>query len=190
MNHTSLPRNIINRVTGESVTFIKTAQETNSAYLWIEVALPPHGEGPPLHIHDEFEEEFECLTGILTVTIGKKKIQLQEGEKALVPKLTPHTFSNLHDEPLVFRVKLTPPSRFEESIRIHYGLMDDGFTDRKGRPKSLLHTALILSLQNTWIAGIPIGLQRCLVTFLIHRGHKKNVYKDLQRYISMGENLL
>ncbi len=47
-----MKRTVSNQVTGEKITFLETAKDTNGVYLFIEVALPPHGKGPPLHIHD------------------------------------------------------------------------------------------------------------------------------------------
>ncbi len=177
-----LKRTIVHRMTGETVTFIETAKETKGEYLLIEVSLPPNGYGPPLHIHDEFDEEFECIEGQLTITLGREKQVLMPTQKAIAPKLTPHTFTNNHNEPVTFRVKLTPPSGFEESIRIHYGLMEDGLTDKKGNPKSLVHAALILSLQNTWLTGVPISWQRRLFKYLVKRGQKKNQYAAFLKY--------
>lgn len=180
-----MKRTVVNQITGEAITFLETADESHGKYLSIEVSLPPHGDGPPLHLHDEFEEEFEVISGKLTITFGKKKEQhiLIPGDKRLVPLYTPHTFSNNHDEPVTFRVRLTPPSQFEESVRIHYGLMDDGLTDKKGNPKTLAHTALILSMQNTWIVGLPIWLQRFLFKKLVQSGKKKGLYQSFSKYI-------
>ena len=64
-------RTVKHQITGEQITFLETAEETQGKYLYIEVALPPQGDGPPLHSHDEFEEEFEVIFGQLTVTLGK-----------------------------------------------------------------------------------------------------------------------
>lgn len=135
-----MQRTVKNRVTGEQITFLETAEETDGRYLYIEVSLPPQGDGPPLHIHDEFEEEFEGISGKLTVTLGKKQSILTPGDRRIAPLKTPHTFTNNHDEPVVFRVRLTPPSQFEQSVRIHYGLIDDGLVDKKGRPKHTQHS--------------------------------------------------
>ncbi|UVI27415.1 cupin domain-containing protein [Paenibacillus spongiae] len=178
---------VTNKVTGEQITFLETAKETNGEYLLIEVALPPHGDGPPLHIHDRFEEEFEVISGKLTVTLGKTKYVLEAGDRRIAPIKTPHTFTNDDDEPVVFRVRLTPPSKFEQSVRIHYGLMADGLTDEKGTPKSLAQTALILTLQNTLIVGIPLWLQRCFFGVIVKRARKKGVYAVLEKYT--GEKL-
>jgi mannose-6-phosphate isomerase-like protein (cupin superfamily) len=181
MSDASLPRTIAHRFTGEQVRFIETAEETKGKHLLIEVTLPAYGDGPPLHIHDEFEETFECVHGQLTLSIGKKKVMLYRGDQIRVEKHIRHTFNNERPEPVIFRVKLTPPSRFEASIRIHYGLMNDGLTNRKGHPKSLLHTALILSLQNTCISGIPVLWQKKLLGYLIRKGRRKEAYKALTK---------
>lgn len=178
-----MQRTVKHRITGEQITFLETTAETNGKYLLIEVSLPPRGDGPPLHSHDEFEEEFEVLSGQLTVTINKQQHILQSGDNRLVALGTVHTFTNNHDAPVVFRVRLTPPSQFEQSVRIHYGLIDDGLVDAKGNPKSLAHAALILSMQNTLIAGIPLSLQRKLFAWLVKRGHKKGAYNSFGKYI-------
>lgn len=179
-----MQRTVVNKVTGEAITFLETAEETNGQYLYIEVSLPPQGDGPPLHLHDEFEEEFEVISGKLTVTLGKNKQQhiLQVGDKRHVPLNTPHTFTNNHDEPVTFRVRLTPPSQFEQSVRIHYGLIDDGLVDEKGNPKTLAHTALVLSMQNTWVVGLPIWLQRYVFKKLVKSGRKKGLFSSFSKY--------
>ena len=69
-------RTVKHQITGEQITFLETAEETLGKYLYIEVALPPQGDGPPLHSHDEFEEEFEVVSGQLTVTLGKEQYVL------------------------------------------------------------------------------------------------------------------
>ena len=68
-------------------------------------------------------------------------------------------------------------------MRLHYGLIDDGLVDAKGNPKNRMHTALILSMQNTLVAGIPLWLQRKLFSWLVKRGHKNNAYKGFEKYI-------
>ncbi|ETT66559.1 MULTISPECIES: cupin domain-containing protein [Paenibacillus] len=177
-----MEQTVKNKVTGEQITFLETAKDTEGEYLLIEVALPPFGKGPPLHIHDQLEEQFEVITGKLTVTLGKTEHVLEAGDRRIAPLKTSHTFANEHEEPVVFRVRLTPPSKFEQSVRIHYGLMDDRLTDEKGKPKSLAHTAFVLTLQNTLIVGIPFWLQRSLFKFIIKRARKKGVYEVLKKY--------
>lgn len=175
-------RTVTHKVTGEQITFLESATETEGKYLHIEVSLPAFGQGPPLHVHTEFEEVFEVIAGQLEVQVNKTKQVLYEGEKLVAPIGTAHTFNNPHDKPVTFRVKLTPPSQFEQSVLIHYGLMDDGLTDEKGNPKSMSHLALILYLQNTWVAGIPVWLQKIVIKRALKKGIKKGEFKQLEKY--------
>lgn len=179
-----LSRTVSHKVTGEQITFLETAEETGGRYLYIEVSLPAFGQGPPLHVHTEFEEAFEIVSGQLEIQTGKQKQSLKAGERLVAPVGVAHTFNNPHDQPVTFRVKLTPPAQFEQSVRIHYGLMDDGLTDLKGNPTIMSHTALILYLQNTWVAGIPLWIQKPLFKFAIKKGLKKGEFKQLEKYTS------
>ena len=176
-------RSITHRYTGEQITFLHTTEETNGEFLYIEVALPPLGKGPPLHLHNEFEEEFEVVSGTLTITVEEEEKELSRGQRLFAAKGMKHTFNNKHEEPVVFRVKLTPGLYFEESARIHYGLMADGLTNDKGEPTKLAHTALILSMQNTLVARLPVGLQRKLFGWIVKRAYKKGAYNNFDKYI-------
>lgn|SRR4051812_13585503 len=98
---------IAHRYTGKQITFIHTMKETCGEFLYIEVALPPLGKGPPLHVHGEFEEEFEVISGTLTITVEKEDEELTSGRQLFAPKGIKHTFNNKYEEPVVFRVKLT-----------------------------------------------------------------------------------
>lgn len=128
------------------------------------------------------------ISGNLTVTLGKTNHILVAGERRIAPMKTPHTFTNNDDDPVVFRVRLTPPSQFEQSVRIHYGLMEDGLTDSKGNPKLLAHTALVLLLQNTLIAGIPLWIQRSIFGLIVKRAHKRGLYEALEKYTGRPYN--
>jgi mannose-6-phosphate isomerase-like protein (cupin superfamily) len=177
-----LPRTLKHRYTGEQVTFLETTEETRGAHLYLEVRLPPFGKGPPLHQHDTFEEAFECRSGILSIQQSKSITYLYPGDQLVAYQGQAHTFRNDQEGPLIFRVRLTPASGFEDSMRIHYGLMEDGKTNCKGHPTSCYHTALILSLQQTWMSGIPTFLQRSLMAWLVRRGLQKGVYHSFEKY--------
>lgn len=162
---------------------MKTADETQGEYLLIKVSLPPLGEGPPLHKHLKFTEEFEVLKGKLTINIGEKEDIFVVGQKLLVPIGMAHTFYNAHDELVEFRVKLTSASGFEQSVRIHYGLMDDGLTDGAGNPNNLCYLIKILKLQDTFLADKSIWLQQILFGIISGFGKIIGVYKLLDKYL-------
>lgn len=52
----------------------------------------------------------------------------------------------------------------------------------KKRTNEMAHTALILSMKNTFVAEIPLWLQRKLFAWLVKRGHKNNAYKGFEKY--------
>lgn len=178
----ALAQTIKHRFTQEQITFLQSASETAGQLLHIEVKLPPHGDGPPLHVHDSFEEAFEVVEGKLTVFVADRKLVLESGQTIVAPIGCAHTFTNDHDEPVTFRVRLTPASQFEQSARIHYGLMDDGLTDDKGTPKNILHLAYILQLQNTYVAEKSIKIQRAIFSLLVKLGHLTKSYKNFEKY--------
>ncbi|GEK32897.1 cupin domain-containing protein [Kurthia sibirica] len=184
-----LKRSVQHKYTKEQITFVETAKDTNGAYLLIEVSLPPNGDGPPLHVHDEFVEEFMVLSGVLTVTVGKIEHQLTAGQSITAPIGTDHTFTNNSSDQVVFNVTLTPPSQFEESVRIHYGLMDDNLTKNDGTPKNIFHLIAILKLQNTYIAGKSISSQRRLFSIIIGLGKLFGQYKKLEKYTEEKINI-
>lgn len=175
-------RTVTHRFTGEQVTFLETAQDTGGEYLLIEVTLPAHGDGPPLHSHLSFTEQFTVVDGTLTVRVEKSHKALTAGQQALIVPGIKHTFTNKHATPVTFQVQLTPPSQFEQSMRIHYGLMDDGRTNAQGTPKNIFQLALILSLQDTLVAGFPPKVQRSILNALVKIGRKTNAYVGLEKY--------
>lgn len=178
------PRTIKNTITGEEITFIQTAQDTKGKYVLLEVNLPPNSQSAPMHLHDEFEEEVRCISGKLIVILGKekRKITLKQGDKLKIGKQQAHLIKNDSNEAAVFEITMTPPSLYEESTRIHFGLIQDGMATTTGAPKSIFHTALILTMQNTWLAHYSVYWQKLLFKFLVKIGHRNQKYKSLSKY--------
>jgi quercetin dioxygenase-like cupin family protein len=51
--------------------------------------------GPPLHVHDDQDDSFFVLEGVLTVQAGEETFELKPGDFASVPPGVPHTFDNV-----------------------------------------------------------------------------------------------
>ena len=62
-----LPRTIENPLTGERVTFLATAEETNGDYVRIRNETSAGAPGPVMHYHLTYTEAFEMLEGRLDV---------------------------------------------------------------------------------------------------------------------------
>jgi mannose-6-phosphate isomerase-like protein (cupin superfamily) len=179
----STEQTIVNAFTGEQITFVKTSQETNGEYMLIKVYLPPHSEGPPLHYHLAFEEQFEVIEGELTVQVKNEKSILKANEQLLVDKNVNHRFSNETNQPVTFYVTLTPGSQFEESMRIGYGLIEDGKVNKKGIPKNIFHLAMLLKMQDTNLAGVPLFVQKLVFGNAASIGTRFGMDKTLKKYL-------
>ena len=54
--------------------------------------LAPHGDSPPLHVHQTEDEIFHVLEGQLRVRAGDTEVRIGAGETILGPKGVPHTY--------------------------------------------------------------------------------------------------
>ncbi len=157
-----LPRTIENPLTGERVTFLATAEETNGEYVRIRNEASPGAPGPVMHYHLAYTEAFKVLKGSLDMWVGGKEnhLVLTEGESAFVPLNTAHRFCNSSTEPVLFEVEVRPARNFEKSIRAQVGLVEDGKTNDRAVPKNILELALIYELSESYIVGMPLFLQK------------------------------
>ena len=55
-------------------------------------SLAPHGDSPPLHVHQTEDEIFHVLEGELRVRAGDTEVRIGAGETILAPKGVPHTY--------------------------------------------------------------------------------------------------
>lgn len=74
--------------------------------------------GPPLHVHDDQDDTFYVLDGVLTVQVGDEVFDLGPGDFATVPPGIPHTFANTRkDQPPVKVCNLMTPGGVDEQFR-------------------------------------------------------------------------
>lgn len=52
----------------------------------------PHGDSPPLHVHDNEDEVFHILEGELRFRIGGEEVRAAAGDSLLAPKRVPHSY--------------------------------------------------------------------------------------------------
>jgi len=134
---------IQNPVSGERITFLRTAADTDGALLEIELELTPDGHVPGMHVHPAQEERFEVLEGTMTFKLGRKTVTAGPGDVVVVPAGAPHKFANGGDARAVARVQVTPALRMEELFETACALAEEGATMRTGMPKPL-HLALFV----------------------------------------------
>ena len=130
-------QHIVNPVTGERVTLLQTAAETNGEALVIETVVEPNGAVAAAHVHPYQAERFEVVSGRLGMRAGRRKIELGPGESITIERGTAHKFWNAGDEPVRFVCEIRPALQFERLLETMYALAADGKTNRKGMPNPL-----------------------------------------------------
>jgi mannose-6-phosphate isomerase-like protein (cupin superfamily) len=134
---------IENPVSGERITFLRTAADTNGESLAIELELTPDGHVPGMHVHPRQEERFEVLEGRMMFRLGAKRIEAGPGDVVVVPAGRAHKFANGSDTKAVCRVEVTPALDMEQLFETACALAEEGKVLKSGMPKPL-HLALFV----------------------------------------------
>ena len=176
-------RTVRNPLIDDEVTFLRTARETNGEYTFVRVVLAPGG-GNELHFHTTYAEEFETVEGELTIVCDGQKVLLGPGERATAPIGSRHLFANRSDRPVTFLALIRPAQRFEETIRVIYGLARDRKVNAKGLPKNPLHLGLISEMGDTYPASLPLWLQRAIFGPIAALARWRKIDRDLAKYVA------
>lgn len=172
-------RTFFNPVINDTATFIKTSQETNGEYTLLEIELFK-SDGPPLHFHKTFSEKFDVIEGTLYLQIGKEKKILKQGESVTIPEGSAHRFYNINNDLVKFRITFQPGHvGMENFIKIIYSLAQDGLTDKKGKPNSFAHLAIILVMSDSNAPGL-MSLLSPIIRIVAKRAKKNGVEKWLR----------
>jgi quercetin dioxygenase-like cupin family protein len=126
-----------NPVTGERITFLKTAADTGGEYCEIDLQLTPDGAVPGTHVHPFQEERFEVIAGTMKFRLGLRRVVAGPGEVVVVPAGAVHNFANAGDETARVRVRMTPALKMEELFETTVALAMAGRVNRHGMPKPL-----------------------------------------------------
>jgi quercetin dioxygenase-like cupin family protein len=126
-----------NPISGERITFRKTAADTAGELLEIDLELAPDGHVPGKHVHPKQEERFEVLSGTMKFKMGRKTVVAEAGDVVTVPAGVAHKFSNGGDETAHVRVQVTPALDMERLFETAVSLAQEGRTLGNGMPKPL-----------------------------------------------------
>ena len=179
---TTSSRRIVNPIQKDAITFVRTAEETGGAYSLLDMEVSPGG-GNILHYHTTFAEHYTVTSGEFGVRIAKDSFVLKPGESAVAPTMAVHRWVNNTGQTASVRIELRPGNTgFERSLQIAYGLARDGLSNRKGVPKSLVHTALLIELSDTNVPGF-ISFIAPLLRVIAKRARRKGIERELvERY--------
>jgi quercetin dioxygenase-like cupin family protein len=128
---------IENPLTGERVTFLRTAADTKGASVLVSVAVEPGGAVAAAHVHPYQTERFEITDGKVEFQLGREKILATRGDMVTVDRGVVHSFRNAGDDEARFIAEVTPALGFERFLETMFALAADGKTSKRGMPNPL-----------------------------------------------------
>ncbi len=151
---------IKNPTTGDMFEFLETSKDTNGERMTLKQTIKTKGHLYPNHFHTLQDENFEVLSGKLTIWLEGKTKTLSQGEKITLPKNKPHNHYNNDEEPVSFIQIVFPALDFEYLLENIIGLTIDGKI-RKGNAGVVQSLVTLKYLDSkTFLPGIPIGIQK------------------------------
>lgn len=129
-----------NRHTGERLS-LRRINRGGEVELELRGSLPPHSEGPPLHIHFAEDEEGRITSGTLSAVVDGRRITVSAGESASLPRGSAHRWWNEGDEALEFVGYARPVVDLDRYLQAIFEVMNAG---PDGRPPLfyMAHVAL------------------------------------------------
>jgi mannose-6-phosphate isomerase-like protein (cupin superfamily) len=169
-----------NPVSGERITFRKTASDTRGELLEFDLELTPEGHVPGKHVHPSQEERFEVLSGTMKFKMGRRTVIAEAGEVVTVPAGGAHRFANGGDEAAHVRVQVRPALEMERLFETAVALAEEGRTTGKGMPKPL-DLALFVREFSDEVQGAfpPVWIQRATMAPLAWIARKRG---NAERY--------
>lgn len=157
---------IVNKITGEKVTWLETAADTNGEKLVFLFEVAPKGELPVTHFHPEQTETFEIKEGAIKINFNGEEKTLSAGENFTIPEGIPHRWWNdSATETVKLIATFQPALNTETFLEQFYGLGNEGKTKPDGTPDFLQLMAMVRKYQ-LYIAGSPIFVQKVMSVFL------------------------
>jgi quercetin dioxygenase-like cupin family protein len=162
-----------NRHTGETLR-LRRIRDRGQVALEMEGQAPPHGAGPPLHIHVTQHEEGAVLSGVLSGRVGGRTVTFRAGEQLVFPAGVPHSWWNDGDEPLRFKGRAVPAADLDQFLQAVFAIANAGTA---GRP-SVFHMAHLLyrHRHTQSLAVIPVWLQRIVLPAVVVIGRVLGKY--------------
>ena len=132
--------NLENRHTGERLA-LRRVERGGETWLELNGSLPPHSEGPPMHVHFGEDEEGRVTSGTLSVTIDGRRLTVGSGESTFIRRGVSHRWWNGGDDILTFEGYARPLVDLDRYLQAIFEIMNAG---PAGRPPLfyLAHAAM------------------------------------------------
>jgi quercetin dioxygenase-like cupin family protein len=130
-------RTLRNPKTGETITFHKTARDTQGELFEMSYEMSPHAAIADEHSHPHQEMTIKVLSGTLTCTIDGVDKEIGAGEEAIIPAGVVHFQRNDTNEEVHAVEGYRPALQMQEFFEVLIGWANDGKTNEAGLPTPL-----------------------------------------------------
>jgi quercetin dioxygenase-like cupin family protein len=130
-------RTFRNPRTGETITFLKTARETDGALFRMGYTMAPHAAIADEHCHPHQEMRIEVTAGALSCRINGRDHIVRAGESVTIPAGAWHFQRNDTAEEVHAIEDYRLALQMEEFFRVLIGWANDGKTNATGMPSPL-----------------------------------------------------
>lgn len=161
--------------TGERLTLRRVRTAAGVEQLHLSGTLPPHRQGPPLHIHFAEDEQGEVVSGVLSASLDGKIFQVEAGGRARFPIGSKHRWWNDGDKELVFQGVATPAVDLDRYLQALFEVLNAG---PERRPPMFYMAHVLHRHRHTQLAlVIPRRVQRVLFPIIIFLGSVLGKYR-------------
>lgn len=160
-------KQISNSKTGQSIKFLRTAQDTAGNLLEMEATYQGHSKEPAPHYHPFQSEDFKILSGSLNVRMDGQLYVLRAGDQLHIPKNKTHTMWNATPDKTVVNWTVQPALNTEHLLETMTGLANEGKTNADGMP-GLLQVCLTAKKYSNVVrlSKLPYSVQRVVFGLL------------------------
>jgi mannose-6-phosphate isomerase-like protein (cupin superfamily) len=122
-------RTLVNRHTGERL-WLRRIVRDGAMCLDLKGTLPPHQDGPPLHIHHYEQEEVTVVAGTLSAEVDGRHLQVEAGGTALLPMGSAHRWWNTGDDVLALEGVARPVVDLDVYFAAAFEVLNSGPANR------------------------------------------------------------
>jgi mannose-6-phosphate isomerase-like protein (cupin superfamily) len=156
-----------NRHSGERIS-LRRIKQGDEIWLELKGSLPPHRQGPPLHVHYLEEEEGHISAGTLTGLIDGRRITIGPGESGVLPRGSAHRWWNEGDVTLEFTAYARPLVDVDRYIQAVFEIMNAG---PEGKPPLFYMAHLVLRHERTQaVLVMPLPIQAVVFRIVVAIG--------------------
>ena len=138
-------------------------KQTSADELTVERVYRPGMGGARVHVHLDFAEQFEVMSGVADARLDDLRLRLTRDNPVLfIPPGVPHVNPrNLDTTDLVLQQRFTPPTEGVLAyVRTLGEVLRDGRDDDGDLPTALVLAVFDATHGRTYYGRLPFGLQR------------------------------